>query len=147
MAVARVAGQEPLDEVPFQVTRRALVLGGGLAGMTAALTIADAGFPVYLVEKDGELGGMARQTALHPGRPRDAALPGRPHGTRWNHHPGIQVMTAPGYWISPAMWANSAAPWKVPGPPGDRLRRRGHRHRRRRNTAPPSISTASIPGC
>jgi heterodisulfide reductase subunit A2 len=38
-----------------------LVVGGGLAGMTAALAIVDSGFPICLVEKDEELGGMARR--------------------------------------------------------------------------------------
>ena len=39
----------------------ALVVGGGIAGMTAALALAEQGFPVHLVEKTGELGGTARQ--------------------------------------------------------------------------------------
>jgi len=61
MSVARVINQEGLQDLPFQVTQTALVIGGGLAGLTAALTIADAGFDVNLVEKEGQLGGMARQ--------------------------------------------------------------------------------------
>ncbi|MDP1761105.1 MAG: FAD-dependent oxidoreductase, partial [Deltaproteobacteria bacterium] len=61
MGVARAALLEPLQETPFQVTRQALVVGGGLAGMTAALAIADSGFKVNLVEKGEELGGMARR--------------------------------------------------------------------------------------
>ena len=46
MGVARAALLEPLEEIPFPVTRQALVVGGGLAGMTAALAIADSGFKV-----------------------------------------------------------------------------------------------------
>ena len=61
MAVARVAKQEPLHQVPFTVTQKALVIGGGLAGMTAALAIAEAGFDVGLVEQTDKLGGIARQ--------------------------------------------------------------------------------------
>jgi NADPH-dependent 2,4-dienoyl-CoA reductase/sulfur reductase-like enzyme len=38
-----------------------LVVGGGLAGMTSALSLAEQGFEVYLVEKDTDLGGMARR--------------------------------------------------------------------------------------
>jgi heterodisulfide reductase subunit A-like polyferredoxin len=61
MAVARAIKQTPLHQLPFTVTQKALVIGGGLAGLTAALTIAESGFDVSLVEQDGELGGMARQ--------------------------------------------------------------------------------------
>ena len=46
------------------VNNAALVVGGGVAGMTAALALAEQGFPVHLVEKIGQLGGTARQ--LHP---------------------------------------------------------------------------------
>ena len=92
MGVARAAALEPLEEIPFQVTRRALVVGGGLAGMTAALAIADAGFPVCLVEKDEELGGMARR--LHytlEGHRMQPYLANLKH--EMEYHPGIQVMT------------------------------------------------------
>jgi heterodisulfide reductase subunit A-like polyferredoxin len=60
MAVARASELEPLhtQEVPVQKT--ALVIGGGVAGMTAALNLAQQGFPVHLVEREGELGGNLR---------------------------------------------------------------------------------------
>ena len=51
----------PLEEDAVPVNNAALVVGGGIAGMTAALALADQGFPVHLVEKTGELGGTARQ--------------------------------------------------------------------------------------
>jgi len=60
MAVARVRRQEPLEPVKLPVTRAGLVLGGGIAGMSAARALADAGFDVYLVEREKELGGNAR---------------------------------------------------------------------------------------
>lgn len=60
MAVAKVGLLSPLPELAFDVTRSALVVGGGLAGMAAALELADHGFPVYLVEKTNVLGGQAR---------------------------------------------------------------------------------------
>ena len=44
----------------FDVDRRALVIGGGLAGMTAALSVARQGYEVYLVEREAELGGNLR---------------------------------------------------------------------------------------
>jgi heterodisulfide reductase subunit A len=61
MSVARTALLEPLQEFQLPVDKRALVVGGGLAGMTSALSLANQGFEVYLVEKDKDLGGMARR--------------------------------------------------------------------------------------
>jgi heterodisulfide reductase subunit A-like polyferredoxin len=60
MAVARVVNLEPLHESPAPIKRNALVIGGGLAGMTAALGIAAQGFEAVLVEKEKELGGNLR---------------------------------------------------------------------------------------
>ncbi len=59
MAVARVARSQPLTEESVPVNNAALVVGGGVAGMTAALALADQGFPVHLVEKSSRLGGTA----------------------------------------------------------------------------------------
>jgi heterodisulfide reductase subunit A len=61
MSVARTANLEPLQEFDLPVNKTGLVVGGGLAGMTAALALATQGFEVHLVEKDTELGGMARR--------------------------------------------------------------------------------------
>lgn len=57
MAVAKVNLAEALHSLPQPVTQKALVVGGGLAGMTAALDIADQGFDVFLAEKGNVLGG------------------------------------------------------------------------------------------
>jgi len=56
-AVAKAALLEPLEEREVEVTPGVVVIGGGIAGMVAALDVADAGFPVYLVEKSDHLGG------------------------------------------------------------------------------------------
>ncbi|MDY6833899.1 MAG: NAD(P)-binding protein [Chloroflexota bacterium] len=57
MAVARATTLEPLHQMPVDIKRTALVIGGGLAGMTSALGFADQGFECVLVEKAKELGG------------------------------------------------------------------------------------------
>jgi len=59
MAVAKVALQQPLHQTNLGITRSAIVIGGGLAGMEAALGIADQGYPVTLVERGDGLGGNA----------------------------------------------------------------------------------------
>ncbi len=61
MSVARAAALEPLSELPFKVTQSAMVVGNGLAALTAALTIADAGYPVHLaaLEDSFGYGGLA----------------------------------------------------------------------------------------
>ena len=61
MSVARTIGLEPLEEFQLPVDKTALVVGGGVAGMTSALGLADQGFEVHLVEKRKDLGGMARR--------------------------------------------------------------------------------------
>ncbi|HHS96406.1 MAG TPA: CoB--CoM heterodisulfide reductase iron-sulfur subunit A family protein [Chloroflexi bacterium] len=60
MAVARVRVAEPVRKLALEPVKRALVIGGGVSGMTAALTIADAGYNVTLVEREPELGGNLR---------------------------------------------------------------------------------------
>jgi heterodisulfide reductase subunit A len=61
MSVARSRYLEPLQEFDLPVNKTALVVGGGIAGMTCALSIASQGHEVHLVEQDTELGGMARR--------------------------------------------------------------------------------------
>lgn len=58
MAVAGAVRREPFRPLAEPLGRRALVVGGGLAGMTAALTLADLGYPVDLVERTDSLGGQ-----------------------------------------------------------------------------------------
>jgi len=61
MAVAKAFFASPLQETNLPVSRSALVVGGGVAGMTAALSLARQGYPVHLVEKSERLGGNARR--------------------------------------------------------------------------------------
>ena len=57
MALAKSRLLQPLHRQTVRVEKSALVIGGGLSGMTAALALASQGFDVYLVEKENELGG------------------------------------------------------------------------------------------
>jgi heterodisulfide reductase subunit A len=61
MGVARARKLEPQTETVVPVKKAALVIGGGVAGIQAALDLADNGFPVYLVEKEPSLGGIMAQ--------------------------------------------------------------------------------------
>ena len=60
-AVARVVYQEALESRKEPVTKAALIVGAGIAGIQAALTMADAGYPVYLVEREPSIGGHMAQ--------------------------------------------------------------------------------------
>jgi len=60
MAVARATVLESLHQSPTEINHRGLVIGGGLAGMTAAIGLASQGFEVALIERENELGGNLR---------------------------------------------------------------------------------------
>ena len=61
MSIARACHLEPLQEYALPVNKTALVVGGGVAGMTCALSIANQGHEVEIIEKDTLLGGIARR--------------------------------------------------------------------------------------
>ncbi|MDI6852028.1 MAG: FAD-dependent oxidoreductase [Deltaproteobacteria bacterium] len=92
MAVRRAAALTPLEIHRFPVIPRALVVGGGVAGMTAALTLAQQGFHTYLVERQRELGGLARKLhftlAGHDPKKMVAQLE-----SEVRRHPNIEVLT------------------------------------------------------
>jgi heterodisulfide reductase subunit A len=60
MGVAKARLLEPLEEIEMKVAPSALVIGGGIVGMEAALNLAEQGFDVHIVEKEPELGGNLR---------------------------------------------------------------------------------------
>ncbi|TKB10865.1 FAD-dependent oxidoreductase [Desulforhopalus sp. IMCC35007] len=66
MAVANATAGKPLEELEFSVDSRLLIVGGGVAGMTAALEAAKQGFGVYLVEREPILGGHLRNLQRGP---------------------------------------------------------------------------------
>jgi heterodisulfide reductase subunit A2 len=61
MSVSRACHLEPLQEFDLPVDKKALVVGGGIAGMTTALSIANQKHEVFLIEKDKDLGGIANR--------------------------------------------------------------------------------------
>ncbi len=61
MAVARATTLEPVHEILMDINQSALIIGGGVSGMTAALSLAEQGFDAYLIEKEKELGGNLRK--------------------------------------------------------------------------------------
>ncbi|MHC4110750.1 MAG: 2Fe-2S iron-sulfur cluster-binding protein [Planctomycetota bacterium] len=93
MAVAKARLLEPLHKGSLKVVNEALVIGGGLAGMTAALNLGDQGFKVHLVEKDKELGGNFRHIhSLINGEDPQQKLADTVE--RVNSHPNIDVYLA-----------------------------------------------------
>jgi heterodisulfide reductase subunit A len=93
MAVAKVALLEPEDEVSVPITRKALVIGGGVAGIQAALDLADTGYKVYLVEKEPSIGGMmARIDKTFPTMDCSICILA-PKMSDAGHHPNIELLT------------------------------------------------------
>ncbi len=92
MGVARVTLRQAYQPSSAEVVPAALVIGGGLAGMTAALTLANAGLPVKLVEREAALGGMLREVhTLYPDR-RSAAEFLAEKVEAVIHHPRLEVL-------------------------------------------------------
>jgi heterodisulfide reductase subunit A len=92
MGVARGALRQAYRPVSAEAVPAALVIGGGLAGMTSALTLADAGVPVKLVEREVALGGMLRDVnTLYPDQ-RSAAELVAEMVEAITHHPRIEVL-------------------------------------------------------
>ncbi|MGA9350273.1 MAG: CoB--CoM heterodisulfide reductase iron-sulfur subunit A family protein [Anaerolineae bacterium] len=91
--VEKVRYDEPLVPLTLPLVKRALVIGGGIAGLQAALDVAEAGYPVVLVERESRLGGRMRQlsgTYLNFDTASDLLASKIEAVTR---HPHIQVIT------------------------------------------------------
>ncbi|BBO72337.1 4Fe-4S ferredoxin [Desulfosarcina alkanivorans] len=92
MAVAKAAHIEPLHQVSLAINKTALVVGGGVAGMEAALGVADQGAEAVLVERSTELGGVANLlNATWKGEPVAPYLADTID--RVKAHPGIRLFT------------------------------------------------------
>ncbi|MEW6185445.1 MAG: FAD-dependent oxidoreductase, partial [Thermodesulfobacteriota bacterium] len=92
MAVSRAGTLGPLQEKIITVNQRAVVIGGGPAGMNAALGLAEQGYEVVIIEKEAQLGGMAKRlTFTIEGEDIRSYLAHLIE--RVNNHPRIQVLT------------------------------------------------------
>ena len=93
MAIEQVKLLEPLDVQHANVNPAALIIGGGIAGIKASLVIADAGFKVYLVEKDLTIGGhMALFDKTFPTLDCSICILG-PLMLEIKDHPNIELLT------------------------------------------------------
>ena len=92
MAVAKAYHLEPIPDIDVDIVKSALVVGGGLAGMNAALSLAEQEFPVTLVDKDQELGGAARDVN-HTWRGSDVSEVLNTYRERITKNPHIEVLT------------------------------------------------------
>ena len=92
MAVNRATLLEPIPDLSVNVTKTALVIGGGIAGMTAAVSLADQGFHATVIEKSSSLGGAARDVG-HTWRGEDVHAHLEALIDRVTHHPQITVLT------------------------------------------------------
>ena len=93
-AVAKTILNTPLIAGETPMTKRALVIGGGIAGITAALDIADAGFPVDIVEKDYTVGGkMAKLDKTFPTLDCASCIV-TPKMTEVSQNPNIRILSA-----------------------------------------------------
>lgn len=90
-AINRIRWHEHLDKRSVSINDATLVIGGGIAGLTAALEIADAGKQVYLFEKSDRLGGMLNKIdQLYPSMNKASDIV-EPLIERVNNHPKVKV--------------------------------------------------------
>ena len=68
MGVAKAALLQPQEPIQSEMDPKALVIGGGISGMTSALALANRGYQVFLVEKSAEMGGLLRNLHKHTNR-------------------------------------------------------------------------------
>ena len=93
IAVAKARLLQPQEDIKIPITDAALVIGGGVAGIQAALDLADAGHQVYLVEKEPSVGGiMARLDKTFPTMDCSICVLG-PKMMDVGRHPRIKLMT------------------------------------------------------
>jgi heterodisulfide reductase subunit A len=93
MAVAKVRLFRPLKTMEVPVTNKALIIGGGIAGISTALDLADMGFKVYLVERSESIGGhMAQLDKTFPTLDCSICIEG-PKMVDVSRHPNIEIIS------------------------------------------------------
>ena len=93
IAVAKARYFSPLTPIEVPVTNKALVLGGGIAGINAALDLAEMGFKVYLVEKKESIGGhMAQLDKTFPTLDCSICIEG-PKMVDVSRHPNVEILS------------------------------------------------------
>lgn len=92
MAAARASLLEPISAIRIEVNHDALVIGGGISGMSAALALADQGFKTYLAEKSPELGGQALVNAKNTWRGDNVSEFLSEIADRVTNHKNIEVL-------------------------------------------------------
>ncbi|MFO8056134.1 MAG: FAD-dependent oxidoreductase, partial [bacterium] len=102
MNLAKVANLQPVQTDSVDVNSSAMVIGGGVSGMTASLSLAEQGFDVHIVEKEQELGGLAKNLRrLLDGSDVQEYLRGQIERVK-NHpritvHTGVKIKNTDGY--------------------------------------------------
>ena len=92
MAVAKASLLQPVEEIEVPIKRKALIIGGGVAGIQAALDLADTGYKVHLVEKEPSIGGMmARIDKTFPTMDCSICILA-PKMSDVGHHPNIELL-------------------------------------------------------
>ena len=92
-AVSRVIENDPLEEIRVPINPNTLIVGGGIAGIQSALEIANAGFHVYLVEREPSIGGhMAQFDKTFPTLDCSACIL-TPRMVEVGTHPNITLLT------------------------------------------------------
>ncbi|HDQ40901.1 MAG TPA: CoB--CoM heterodisulfide reductase iron-sulfur subunit A family protein [Desulfonatronum sp.] len=92
-AVGKAARLQPLEDKFVDVTKAALVIGGGVGGIFSALELADMGYPTYLVEKEPSIGGvMAMLDKTFPTNDCSACIL-TPVMVDAGNHPNVKLMT------------------------------------------------------
>jgi heterodisulfide reductase subunit A-like polyferredoxin len=114
MAVAKARLIEPLYRTPVPVKQSALVIGGGVSGLTAALGLARQGFPAFLVEREEQLGGNLRRLVSTLEGDDTAALLGRLEA-EVRAHPLAQVYTGARVEAIEGFVGNFKTQLKLPG--------------------------------
>jgi heterodisulfide reductase subunit A len=93
MAIEKVKRDKPLTKISVPVTKRVLVIGGGIAGIQAALDVANAGYEVVLVEKEPSIGGhMSQLSETFPTLDCSQCIL-TPRMVEVHQHPKIKLLT------------------------------------------------------